>query len=144
MIASQRSRLHQVTPAVRAPSARQRIHCVPNAFLNKFLSFSKAKASKSTLNRLLELATDGDRGLTTTPQQLAEIKQCFEELEASGLIGTESNISGTWKLLWTTEKVNFVRTKLLLHLCRLDSDLFLHVYSYSFFLPVFIGDFVYS
>lgn len=108
MNASQRSRLHKFTPAARPPSVNRRLNCTPQAFLNKLFSPSSAIASKPTLDRLLQLTRDGDRGLATTPQQLAEIKECFETLEASGSVGTESNISGTWKLLWTTEKVNFI------------------------------------
>lgn len=93
----------QCAPAT-SQSRRQRA-VAPQAFLNKIFSQSTATlVSRSALNRLVKTIDGTDRGMSTSKASLAILKECFEELEASGRKGTESNISGTWKLIWTTEK----------------------------------------
>jgi hypothetical protein len=96
---------HKIGPTRTVPRRSARCAAVqPRAFLDKLFSAAKP-AQSSSLARLLETVDATDRGLATTPQQLQQIKQCFEELEAAGKTGKEGNISGTWRLLWTTEKV---------------------------------------
>jgi hypothetical protein len=100
-----------ITKTLRLQSAptTQRSHrqapISPQAFLNKLFNQSTASsASKSALNRLLTTIEGTDGGLTTNKASLATIKECFEELEEIGPTGTEKSISGTWRLVFTTEK----------------------------------------
>jgi PAP_fibrillin len=92
----------------RAPTShqsRRQAPVAPRAFLNKLFGQSTATpASKTALNRLLSTIDGTNRGQSTSKASLAIIKECFEELEASGPVGTEKSISGTWRLVWTTEK----------------------------------------
>jgi len=93
----------QCAPAT-AQSRRQRA-VAPRALLDNFFSqIAASSASKSSLNRLVKTIDGTDRGMSTSKASLATLKECFEELEALGREGTEKNISGTWKLVWTTEK----------------------------------------
>ena len=90
----------------QAQQQRTTLYQAPRAALfDNLFSPSKANSSKASLKKLLSTIGGGDYGANTTPQQLAEIKEIFEDLESSGPAGTQSNISGTWKLMWTTEKV---------------------------------------
>lgn len=75
--------------------------CLFGAFENLKTS-SKANAS---LQSLVKMSMECERGLKTSPAQMAAIRQCFEELESLECRGTRENLSGTWRLLWTTEKV---------------------------------------
>lgn len=77
----------------------------PQAFFNKLFNQSTAAStSKSTLKRLFNTIDGSNKGLSTSSSSLAIIKECFEELEASGPTGSEKNINGTWRLVYTTEK----------------------------------------
>lgn len=59
-------------------------------------------------SRLLSLISDQDRGLKTqqNPSKQAEIIGAIDELAAIGKdrVTTDSSLSGTWRMLWTTEK----------------------------------------
>jgi hypothetical protein len=91
--------------APTSPRSRRQRAVVPQAFFGKMFSQNTAtSASKSALNRLVETIDGTDRGMSTGKASLAILKECFADLEASGRRGTENNISGTWKLIWTTEK----------------------------------------
>ncbi|KAF3615424.1 putative plastid-lipid-associated protein 11 [Capsicum annuum] len=74
------------------------------------IQFSSLKSqSQSQKNHLLSLISDQERGLKiqADPQKLSEIVQAIEDLAASTgseTVTTGSSLSGTWRLLWTTEK----------------------------------------
>jgi hypothetical protein len=91
--------LHYKPP--RARSVKEQPVCLFNVF-EKTKTPVKARAR---LEKLLKVSMESERGLTTSPIQLATVRQCFEELEALECRGTRENLSGTWRLLWTTEKV---------------------------------------
>lgn len=66
---------------------------------------SSLSTSKTTL---LSLISDQKRGLTTQnhSKRLSQIIEIIEEmaLHARGTVTTNESLSGTWRLLWTTEK----------------------------------------
>lgn len=71
------------------------------AFLN--LQFTRNQTAKKNLSKILEIIASKD---ATEQATISEIKSLFDEIEnIPGNEGTEKSISGTWKLVWTTEKV---------------------------------------
>ncbi|KAF6141641.1 hypothetical protein GIB67_001193 [Kingdonia uniflora] len=72
--------------------------------------FSKTPSKEVILakNDLLELISDEERGVKTegNPSKRAEIIKAIDALESlgKGSITTSSLLSGTWRMLWTTEK----------------------------------------
>ena len=73
------------------------------------LPFRSGKKAQCTAaeSRLLAAIEGTDRGLNTTKEQKAEILDAVEALAGlgRGSVSTGSNISATWRLIWTTEKV---------------------------------------
>lgn len=63
--------------------------------------------SRATIGELLKIVEDTNRGLQTTESQRRAIDQCVEELqrENEDSVTTGQEMSATWKMLWTTEKV---------------------------------------
>lgn len=87
------------------PRRKRCIRASPFSKLNLFgIGGSKTSTRKTTLDKLLKVVDQTQRGVAVQKEQLAEIKQIFAELENTGSIATEEEISGTWRLLWTTEK----------------------------------------
>lgn len=80
-------------------------HTRTSAILGNIFQRTTTSQKKLTaaLTDILRLTESADKGLRTTPQQLVEIKQAFAELEEAGQ-KSYADPSGTWKLLWTTEK----------------------------------------
>ncbi|KAL8154706.1 putative plastid-lipid-associated protein 11, chloroplastic [Apium graveolens] len=66
---------------------------------------SSLSTSKTTL---LSLISNQNRGLTTQndPETLSQIIEAIEEMavHGRGTVTTNESLSGTWRLLWTTEK----------------------------------------
>ncbi|KAK2974638.1 hypothetical protein RJ640_020520 [Escallonia rubra] len=62
----------------------------------------------SAKSHLLSLISDQDRGLATQndPQKLSQIVDAIENVALLGrdTVTTGSSLSGTWRLVWTTEK----------------------------------------
>lgn len=62
----------------------------------------------SSKSNLLNLISDQNRGLNTqnNPKKLAQIIQAIDEMAVMGRdsITTGKSLTGTWRLLWTTEK----------------------------------------
>ena len=96
----------KTTRCSRTPSTR------PSAILDKLFKSSSSNTASKALDELLSAVAGSDRGITTTPAQLKDIKQLFEQLENGGksMVGTPKTITGTWKLVWTTEKVRLLYT----------------------------------
>lgn len=86
----------------RARSVKEQPVCF---FFNVFEKTKTPVKARASLEKLLKVSMESERGLTTSPTQLATVRQCFEELETLECRGTRENLSGTWRLLWTTEKV---------------------------------------
>jgi hypothetical protein len=90
----------------RPLAACQTVCIFQNIFGQKSSTSPKAKAA---LGKLLEKTVDSQRGLSTdNGQQRKEIEALFTELEECGRAGTPESVTGTWRLLWTTEKVGLV------------------------------------
>lgn len=64
--------------------------------------------SLAAKRHLLHLIVDQDRGLKTqsNPQKLSQIVDAIDSLAAigAGTVTTDSSLSATWRMLWTTEK----------------------------------------
>jgi hypothetical protein len=95
------------TPFLYSPPRRK--HCTrTDSFLRLNLfgggAAKNPTTTRTTLDKLLTLVQQNNRGVAIKKEQLAEIKQLFAEVENSGSQATEEDISGTWRLLWTTEK----------------------------------------
>ncbi|KAM7472072.1 hypothetical protein LguiA_010255 [Lonicera macranthoides] len=69
---------------------------------------SSSSSLLSSKNLLLHLISDQDRGLKTqsNPQKLSQIIDAIENVAVLGRdsVTTGNSLSGTWRLLWTTEK----------------------------------------
>ena len=64
--------------------------------------------ASSTASTLLDLCSRPSRGGDTSASDRDEILQLVTELKQAqaGKVTTDSSLSATWKLLWTTEKVS--------------------------------------
>ncbi|KAA8520472.1 hypothetical protein F0562_014728 [Nyssa sinensis] len=71
-------------------------------------SSSLTDRSLSAKRHLLDLISDQDRGLKTqnNPKKLSEIVEAIDTMaiQGSDMVTTGSSLSGTWRLLWTTDK----------------------------------------
>lgn len=83
----------------------------PNRLKSQPSNFSNPRSSLSsstTKSDLLTLIADQDRGLKSqqNPKIRSEIIQAIEDLAILGKdsVTTGSSLSGTWRMLWTTEK----------------------------------------
>ena len=75
------------------------------------LQQSRAKTPEQlAVQRLLSSIEGADRGLGNSPEQREEVLAAAAELArlGGGTTTTGSDLSATWKLLWTTEKVRRV------------------------------------
>jgi len=70
--------------------------------MNQFTRVNSATKIKSELKTLI---ANSERGSKTTSKELKKINECFNALESLDMAGTRSSISGSWNLIWTTEKV---------------------------------------
>ncbi|KAJ1430909.1 Plastid lipid-associated protein/fibrillin conserved domain [Sesbania bispinosa] len=74
----------------------------------RFTCCSVTAQSRSAREHLLALISDQDRGLITQkdPARRASIVEAIDAMAAlgAGSITTGDSLSGTWRLLWTTEK----------------------------------------
>ncbi|XP_057522687.1 probable plastid-lipid-associated protein 11, chloroplastic isoform X4 [Amaranthus tricolor] len=86
---------------------------IPNpSILSRISKFSVSSSSQSQSlsgkTHLLNLISDQDRGLKTqqNPKSRLQIIDAIESLAVIGkdLITTDNTLSGTWRMLWTTEK----------------------------------------
>lgn len=79
---------------------------------SKFISCLKQddtySSNKATLQKLLKSIQETERGLTTSRTQKLAIEKLVDEIatNSSTLITTDEIQTGTWKLLYTTEKVS--------------------------------------
>ncbi len=89
---------------LRAPSNRP-ARVSPKASIFPF--FGKSQPLKKAVVELKDLLKDTARGVKSSPAQTKQILEVVERLKsgAQGTTTTGSNLSATWKLLWTTEKV---------------------------------------
>jgi hypothetical protein len=79
---------------------------VPTKKINALFGFNisqKTISSKALLASILKLSEIEARGLKMSGN-VAEIKSLFDQIEEIGPEGNEKSITGTWRLLWTTEK----------------------------------------
>jgi PAP_fibrillin len=67
--------------------------------------FTDFKAS-SSVKRLVDLASQTRRGLDVSSALSQQLRSIVEQLQVEGpAITTDKNLSATWRLLFTTEKV---------------------------------------
>ncbi|KAL8150155.1 hypothetical protein V2J09_019963 [Rumex salicifolius] len=75
---------------------------------SKFSSPRSSLSSSTTKSNLLTLIADQDRGLKSqqNPKIRSEIIQAIEDLAILGKdsVTTGASLSGTWRMIWTTEK----------------------------------------
>jgi hypothetical protein len=74
------------------------------------------QSTKKDTKELLKLLDDTERGLKSNAAQTKEILEVVDRLKSGseGTTTTGSNLSATWKLLWTTEKVRALGAQQLL------------------------------
>ncbi|KAL1314883.1 hypothetical protein HN51_041693 [Arachis hypogaea] len=82
---------------------------VPRCYSHpRFTCSSVTAQSQSARERLLVLISDQDRGLRTQtdPARRAAIVEAIDAMAelGAGTVTTDDSLSGTWRLLWTTEK----------------------------------------
>ncbi len=77
------------------------------ALLSFFTNIGKKPAKLSQATKLLDLVSETKLGSATSPSLREEILETVEELCALqvGQPTTGSDLSATWKMAWTTEKV---------------------------------------
>ncbi|KAI7748627.1 hypothetical protein M8C21_012427 [Ambrosia artemisiifolia] len=67
-----------------------------------------SQSLSSAKSNLLNLISDQNRGITTQsdPQKLSQITEAIDTIASinSDQVTTDKTLSGTWRLLWTTEK----------------------------------------
>lgn len=68
--------------------------------------FNYGTSAGGELKELLALVANTDRGIKTTKEQRKKIESYFDRLGDLGSLGTRNTVQGTWKLVWTTEKVS--------------------------------------
>lgn len=88
--------------------------CNPNSpkpLNGRFLTPPRSSLTDRSLSAkrdLLDLISDQDRGLKTQndPRKLSAIVDAIDAMAdlGAGTVTTGSSLSGTWRLLWTTEK----------------------------------------
>ncbi|XP_074279997.1 putative plastid-lipid-associated protein 11, chloroplastic [Silene latifolia] len=85
-------------PSIQNPS-------IPSKSLHFSLSSSQSVSPKT---RLLNLISNQDRGLKTqkNPELRSQIIEAIDSLAelGSGSTTTDNSLSGTWRMMWTTEK----------------------------------------
>ena len=89
-------------------SARQRVSCGVLDTIRQSFGGLGTGSKSARESRLLQAIQETRQGQSTTPAQKADILAAVEELVELGLneaTATSPAINATWKLLWTTEKV---------------------------------------
>ena len=72
--------------------------------------FRKKIATSGAVDDILTVVEDTERGCSTSRPQRASIDAALGVLEGAGDSPINKGLSATWKLLWTTEKVNCMRS----------------------------------
>lgn len=74
-------------------------------WIGDVLESIRPNPASKTLKELLDVANTTRRGIDTSRETRQQIEVYFSRLQEIGPQGTPDSINGTWKLLWTTEKV---------------------------------------
>ena len=88
--------------------ARRKVSCGVLETIRQNLGGFGTGSKSARESRLLQAIQETRQGQSTTPAQKADILAAVEELVELGLneaTATSPAINATWKLLWTTEKV---------------------------------------
>ena len=91
-----------------SPRPPLRLRSVRTRALLSFFNIGRKVAKTDQASKLLELVGDTQLGSATSPELKAEILEAVEELCAlqGGQATTGPELSATWKMAWTTEKVS--------------------------------------
>lgn len=90
------------------PNPHSRRRNLTTTLIRSSLTDQPISSSSAAKRQLLDLISDQDRGLKTQsdPSRLAKIVAAIDAMAASGRgsVTTGPALSGTWRLMWTTEK----------------------------------------
>lgn len=102
----------RLSRALKGNRQPHRLRPTPPKAISRFFGGDKEPGQYETRNSIIEDLRDAiegtQRGVTTTQKDNKEILAAVESLAelGKGTVNTGENLSGRWKLLWTTEKVH--------------------------------------